>query len=199
VFASLPLHAAGEYTSSARRWECCSDYVVSSYIPTCTALLTARKAFKPVRIKDVRALLAGAPRPFEGPALQGAAIELRKISDFIPTEQCITLPASDDTVLDSKAGISTHTLLQKLPEASVLHLACHGKQFGDNPLESGFILRDAKITIAQLMPVPLPNAFLAFLSACETARTDQDQTDQVIHLAATMLFAGFKSVIGTMW
>jgi CHAT domain-containing protein len=29
--------------------------------------------------------------------------------------------------------------------------------------------------------------------------TVQNQSDQAIHLAATMLFAGFKSVIATMW
>jgi CHAT domain-containing protein len=37
------------------------------------------------------------------------------------------------------------------------------------------------------------------MSACETAKGDQKQPDQVVHLAAAMLFAGFQSVVGTMW
>lgn len=91
------------------------------------------------------------------------------------------------------------TALEKLPETSILHLASHGVQDHNNPLDSGFLLRDDKLTISQLMPLPLPHAFLAFLSACETAKGDGEQADQAVHLAATMLFAGFKSVVGTMW
>ena len=68
-----------------------------------------------------------------------------------------------------------------------------------NPLESGFIMRDDILTIAKLMPLSLPKAFFAFLSACETAKGHAGQPDQAIHLAATMLFIGFKSVIATMW
>lgn len=60
-------------------------------------------------------------------------------------------------------------------------------------------MKDRMLTVANLMALRLSDAFLAFLSACETAKGDSKQPDQAIHLAATMLFAGFKSVIGTMW
>lgn len=40
----------------------------------------------------------------------------------------------------------------------------------------------------------LPKAFLAFLSACDTAMGDEKQPDQAVHLASTMLFAGFSVV-----
>ena len=125
--------------------------------------------------------------------------ELEQICAVVPKEQRIDLPESDDPLLGRTFGMTSKTILQKLPEASVLHLASHGTQDSSNPLNSGFILRDKKLTISQLMPLPLPNAFLAFLSACETAKGDKEQADQVIHLASTMLFAGFKSVVGTMW
>ncbi len=65
----------------------------------------------------------------------------------------------------------------------------------NNPLDSGFIVRDSKLTISSLMQL----RFLAFLSACETAKGDKAQSNEAMHLAATMLFVGFKSVIGTMW
>jgi CHAT domain-containing protein len=68
-----------------------------------------------------------------------------------------------------------------------------------NPLESHFVLRDGPLSIEALMKVELPNAVFAFLSACETAKGDRDQPDQAVHLAASMLFCGFRSVIATMW
>ncbi|KAF9239427.1 hypothetical protein BU15DRAFT_61939 [Melanogaster broomeanus] len=43
------------------------------------------------------------------------------------------------------------------------------------------------------------NPEFAFLSACHTAVGDKSTPDEAIHLAAAMQFAGFKSVVGTMW
>ena len=62
-------------------------------------------------------------------------------------------------------------------------------------------MRDGALTVAQLMAAAasLPNALLAVLSACETARGDEHQPNRLVHLAAALLFAGFKSVVGTMW
>jgi hypothetical protein len=50
-----------------------------------------------------------------------------------------------------------------------------------------------------LIELKLDDAFLAFLSACETAKGDKKQPDQAMHLAAAMLFSGFKSIVATMW
>jgi CHAT domain-containing protein len=55
------------------------------------------------------------------------------------------------------------------------------------------------LPVSELMKLDLKGAFLAFLSACETAKGDRNQPDQAIHLAATMLFVGFKSVVASMW
>jgi CHAT domain-containing protein len=86
-----------------------------------------------------------------------------------------------------------------LPGADIVHLACHGLQVQEDPLNSGFCLGDGRLTVSRLMDVKLDRAFLAFLSACETAKGDKKQPDQAIHLAAAMLFCGFRSVIATMW
>ncbi|KAJ7256330.1 hypothetical protein C8J57DRAFT_1650781 [Mycena rebaudengoi] len=40
---------------------------------------------------------------------------------------------------------------------------------------------------------------LAFLSACETGKGDAKTPDEAMHLAASLLFAGFGGVIATMW
>jgi CHAT domain-containing protein len=83
--------------------------------------------------------------------------------------------------------------------ASIVHLACHGIQDTNDATQSGFCVGDGRLTIAKLMELKLDNAFLAFLSACDTAKGDQEQPDQTMHLAAAMLFSGFKSVVATMW
>lgn len=67
-------------------------------------------------------------------------------------------------------------------------------------------MRDRVLTLAELMRLKLPPGralFLAFLSAWETAKIDEsslfDPAGQNVNLAATALFVGFKSVVGTMW
>jgi CHAT domain-containing protein len=87
-----------------------------------------------------------------------------------------------------------------LPSATLVHIACHGLQNPGEPLESAFYLSDdGVISVSNIMELDLKGAYLAFLSACETAKGDRVQSDQAIHLAATMLFVGFKSVVATMW
>jgi CHAT domain-containing protein len=49
------------------------------------------------------------------------------------------------------------------------------------------------------MQLSLPQATLAYLSACQTAKGDQNVPDQAVHIAASMLFCGFRSIIGTLW
>ncbi len=144
-------------------------------------------------------LLAAVPRPYEGSYLKGAVKELKEVSSTMSPGIRISLPVEEDSLLDGEAGVSAATVLKHLLTADILHLACHGKQDNSSPLDSGFIMRDRKLTISELMTLNLPRAFLAFLSACETAKGDEKQSDEVIHLAASMLFTGFKSVVGTMW
>jgi CHAT domain-containing protein len=86
-----------------------------------------------------------------------------------------------------------------LQKAQLVHLACHGIQDSKQAMQSGFCLGDGRLTIARLMDLQLDKAFFAFLSACETARGDDAQPDQVIHLGAAMLFTGFQSVVATLW
>jgi CHAT domain-containing protein len=83
--------------------------------------------------------------------------------------------------------------------ADIVHLACHGVQDAKDALQSGFCLGDGRLTVAELMKLDLPSPFLAFLSACETAKGDRTLPDQTVHLAAAMLFCGFQNAIGTMW
>jgi CHAT domain-containing protein len=195
-FAFVPIHAAGNYADGTR--DCCADYVVSSYSPTVTALRNAQRRLRPVARGAVKILLGTAAAPEHVPGwapLPSVAAEVAAIRAAVPPETVLPLPREDEEA----GGVRVASVLGALPDATVLHLACHGYQDRRNPLASGFVLRDGVLTVARLMRVALPDAFLAFLSACETAKGDAGQPDQTVHLAAAMLFAGFKSVIATLW
>jgi CHAT domain-containing protein len=201
MFAFLPIHAAGIYSlNGARNFESCclSDYCVVSYTPTLGALLFSQGALD-VAQGDVRLLLAAAPEPFNSAALPAALEETILISNIVPSEALIpsTRVGTSESV---RNWVSTaEDVIQLVPNATILHLACHGIQDVSNPLDSGFLMHDRIMQVGDLIRLNLPNARLAFLSACETAQGDMERPDEALHLAATMLYAGFKSVIGTMW
>jgi CHAT domain-containing protein len=90
-------------------------------------------------------------------------------------------------------------LLACLPSANILHIACHGVQHATEPHKSHFCLSDGRLTVTELMEMDFKDACFAFLSACETAKGDRQYADEAVHLASTMLFAGFKSIVATMW
>jgi CHAT domain-containing protein len=108
--------------------------------------------------------------------------------------------ASAQVLLSSFPNTTSQLLRKHLLEtgAHVLHLACHGEQ-AESPLDSAFLLSDGMLSIQDLMTIHLTSGVLAFLSACQTARGSESQPDQAVHLAASMLFCGFRSVVGTMW
>jgi CHAT domain-containing protein len=169
--------------------------MVSSYTPTLTALhrlLQGQNAdFNDPGSGIPRVLLLAQPRLEGNLSLPNAQAELDVVRTLIPA-QCMT-NSRDQTEL------SIEEALQGAMAAHIFHLACHGHQDQEHPLKSGFDVRDGRLTIAQLMKISTPYAQLAYLSACESARVDTSRPDQILHLAATMIFIGFKSVIGTMW
>jgi len=118
--------------------------------------------------------------------------ELARIEKRVQDEYLVKLGISGSPT-------SMEKVLSHLPDASVVHFACHGTQDHTRPLESALLLADGGLKISTIMKSPLPNARLAFLSACETAKGDDNVPDEAIHIAATMLFAGFQGVVGTMW
>jgi CHAT domain-containing protein len=192
----LPIHAAGVYSRGSPQ-VCCSDYVVSSYTPTMSALHRARTNLTAIARESLVLLAAGAPETLTSlnmPFLYNVQAEIRDVSQ---------LARAMDHIEVLEYGHSSAAKFQEvaeaLPRADIVHLACHGVQDEEDPLSSGFCLGDGKLTVSELMDIKLEHASLAFLSACETAKGDKHQPDQTIHLAAAMLFCGFRSVVATMW
>ncbi|KAJ7930920.1 CHAT domain-containing protein, partial [Mycena leptocephala] len=189
-FAFLPLHAAGIYGEEVT--DCASDYVVSSYTPTLTALLNpAVDTSNP--FKTTAVIQPHAPKC---QALPGARAELEKIIARVPNQWLTPLTS---TTVD--------TARLHLQDSSIVHFACHGVQDLQDPLNSGLILSDGRLKVSEIMRRPeddhvldaKKSMSLAFLSACETAKGDNKMPDEAMHLAATLLFVGFRGVVATMW
>jgi CHAT domain-containing protein len=167
---------------------------VSSYTPTVTALWRAQRTTTVLKRDDVSFVLVAEKR-----ALQR---NLDTISGVDKEIDLVTAVAEQRGIKKIQRHVGSTTVAgtaAMMQGANLLHLACHGVQDGWDATQSGFCLGDGRLTIAKLMGLDLDNASLAFLSACQTATGDRKQPDQVMHLAAAMLFGGFKSVVATLW
>ena len=111
--------------------------------------------------------------------------------------QCIGPTTSLTCVQDQDATIAK--VAEELKATEFVHLACHRIVNQKRPFESGFALGDGLFKVENIMQYDLQNAQFAYLSACHMTARDKESPDEVIHLAAAMHFAGFRSVIGTMW
>ncbi|KAJ6506204.1 CHAT domain-containing protein [Mycena vitilis] len=125
--------------------------------------------------------------------------ELQKMEEIIPQTWLTSFGTYDSPA-------STQKVLEHLRSSSIMHFACHGVQDADNPLQSALLIGNDKLTVAQIMessgPLydkPSKDMGLAFLCACQTAMGDKKVPDEAMHLAASLLFAGFRSVVATMW
>lgn len=125
--------------------------------------------------------------------------ELQEIVSVVPPEDFIFLGNSDEPDFE---GVHTTVgnVIVKLPEATVLHLACHGTQSEEDPFKSGFILANGdRLTIEELMKIRFPKAYTAILSACHTSSNDVQQPDESINVASTLFHLGFSSIVASKW
>ncbi|KAJ7082497.1 CHAT domain-containing protein [Mycena epipterygia] len=186
-FAFLPIHAAGLYGPLLT--DCVSDYVVSSYTPTLSSLLDPpTQTASPFKMTAVIQ-----PTTDNYSDLPATVEELARIKQQVPSQWL--------TSLGDTTPATVNVALQHLQESSVVHFACHGTQDLQNPLETGLVLTDGRLKVSELMQgkSQKKSMTLAFLSACETAKGDDMVPDEAMHLAATLLFVGFRGVVATMW
>ncbi|KAJ7217603.1 TPR-like protein [Mycena rebaudengoi] len=182
--AFLPIHAAGVYGEDQTFGSKSSDYLISSYTPSLTALI---KGFRP---------------------LSESQAELQLLAEEIGCiQRCVEGKKVHLEWLDGE--MATIDEVQKgMKNSRWVHFACHGVQ-SDSPTESALLLAgSSRLTLSNIIQLNLPNAdlaflmqgiLLAFLSACQTTTGSQELQDESVHLTAGMLLAGYRGVIGTMW
>lgn len=191
--AFLPLHAAGQHETLSAG-ESVMDHVISSYTSTVYALRL---------IDDAHSVNAGAPQdhgrvlvveagavPGARP-LPGARLEAERIAELAPGVTSL-----------SGSGATRDAVLAALPGHDIVHFACHAVTEPRSPWLSRLVLRDhasAPLTANDLHVAHVPRGRLAYLSACDTARTTERLADEAVHIASALQLAGFRHVIGTLW
>jgi tetratricopeptide (TPR) repeat protein len=205
-FVFFPLHAAGIYALPANRRDVCvSDFVISSYTPTLGALLDARERPNAMLAEGSRILLVSQSNAPGLASLPMVSDEIARVTSIYGRKRVVSFgsapssmpPLDQSAILEPTASIEN--ISSALPDASVVHFACHAHQKRNDPLSSGFSLEDGLLTVYDIARVKVPRALFAFLSACDSAAGDEELPDEMVHLAGTMLFSGFRSVVGTMW
>jgi CHAT domain-containing protein len=194
--AFLPLHAAGIYHQTDPAMSIrASDFVVSSYTPSLSALIKPRNqrglttAPVPYNTNPHIAVISQPETSGQNP-LPFTTEEAALVAAHFPPKNVTHLTNSNATV---------DAVLDAMQKSEWVHLACHGTQDSVDPTTSAFLLADGRLELSRLMDTSLPRAELAVLSACQTAKGDEGLPDEAVHLAAGMLAAGYQSVIATMW
>jgi CHAT domain-containing protein len=168
-----------------------SEFVVSSYTPTLTALLTASEDLtsppSQPQLLVVAETSSYGQRPLPGTRKEHSSIE-EQTRNYVKLKSLSGTKATVEHVVE---GLKT---------ADWVHFACHGVQHTSQPMESALLLAGhSRLTLRNIMQLNLHHRDMAFLSACQTAMGDEKVPDEAVHLAAGMLAAGYRGVIATMW
>ncbi|TFK23747.1 hypothetical protein FA15DRAFT_705213 [Coprinopsis marcescibilis] len=192
VFSFLPIHAAGSYSKTDGPEDALFQYASSSYIYTTQDLISP----PPALTSDFKMVAVIEPMSGSGyNALPMTKVELEKIRAHIPAYDNLI-----EHIGKEKEATNLDDVLSNLKECSLAHFGCHGTQHPSNPLASALVLSGGRLTMERIIQkCQASNGCLAYLSACQTAKSDEERPDEALTLAATMLFAGFRGVVGTMW
>jgi hypothetical protein len=172
---TLPVHAAA------------LDRVVSSYIPSVRALRHARG----------RAPLTGAAldRMLVVPVTSAGRASLPAVKDEAESLRAL-FPGA--TIMSAEQA-TVARVAEALGRHPVVHFACHAETDAGVPARSALHLFDGPLTVVRLGRVGVPEAALAYLSACETASTSDPHAAEALHLASAFQAIGFRHVVASLW
>ncbi|KAJ7906078.1 CHAT domain-containing protein [Mycena leptocephala] len=190
-FTFLPIHAAGLYGKDSVFGSKLSDFVISSYTPSLTALIEGFRSQSKSE-KEPQLLLVAQPSAFGQTYIPGTQEEIDCIQSHASGKLSVLRLEEDNATIEN--------VQQSMRDSSWVHFACHGVQDASDPTKSALLLAGSQqLTLASIINLSLPHANLAFLSACQTATGDKKVQEESVHLAAGMLLAGYRGVIATMW
>ncbi|KAJ7466000.1 TPR-like protein [Mycena latifolia] len=187
--AFLPIHAAGLYGKDKDFGSKLSDFFISSYTPSLTALIEGFRA-RHDSGGGLQILTVAQPSAIGQGYIPGTLKEIDSI------RRLATIP-----ILSLERDLATIDSVQDgMSKSRWAHFACHGVQDIFNPTNSALLLAEnSRLMLSSIIQLSLPDTELAFLSACQTATGSTSLEDESVHLAAGMLLAGYRGVIGTMW
>jgi CHAT domain-containing protein len=168
------------------------------YVPS-AAMLPAMRSARVSRVSNARhEAVAFAPLPDELRASRGEALA---IASVFPGARSIIGPAATEAALR-----------RSLDESSVIHVATHGVMNARNPLFSRIELApsasskttdNGRLETHELLDMSIRSR-LVFLSGCETGAGEAwsssfDLGEDYTTLARSVLFAGARNVIASLW
>jgi len=191
----MPLHAAGRHTTTDD--DCTMKYVMSSYVPTAQSLASCRQ-----KINEIVSMITDDPVR----AVAFTMSQTPQLSDLdLVAEEFESLRIAAPNARQEVRTSSSHAL-QLLTTHQVAHFACHAEPDATDPSAGAIMMYDRandavdRLSVYALSQLDAPSAWLAYLSACQTADIQElDLMDEVIHIAAAFQVAGFPQVIGTLW
>ncbi|KAJ7115480.1 CHAT domain-containing protein, partial [Mycena epipterygia] len=188
--AFLPIHAAGLYGEDQAFGSKLSDFLISSYTPSLTALIQGSRPPSGSQA-DLKLLTVTQPSAYGQGYIPGTQEEIKSIEQHANGKVPILRLDQDMATIEN--------VQNSMKDYRWVHFACHGVQH-TSPTESALLLAgSSRLTLSKIIELSLPNADLAFLSACQTATGSHELQDESVHLTAGMLLAGYRGVIGTMW
>ena len=177
--------------------------MTSSYTPLIGALRHARRPSSKGPDRSLIVAMPTTPGLKRDLPLPYAAAEAAALRLHLPRPTVLVEPPVGDTPADPERLPTRSQVFAHLTEATIAHFSCHGHDNPVTPSRSRLLLHDHDtypLTVASLAPLELSHARLAYLSACSTAITqNQNLLDEAVHLAAGFQLAGFPHVIGTLW
>ncbi|KAJ7226975.1 CHAT domain-containing protein [Mycena pura] len=182
AFAQLPLHACPPLDQN--------DQFIHSYTATLESLLEAYNR-KPPNTSH-RLGIVGVTQTNSAGAnyLNGVQQEVEAICSVAKQNNKKCLTGGQATVDAVTAQLQT---------CSWLHLACYGKQDLLEPTKSCLLLYGGVLELETILRMPLSNAEVVFLSACQTAMGDGTLVNEAFHLGGGFIAAGFRGAVGTLW
>jgi CHAT domain-containing protein/tetratricopeptide (TPR) repeat protein len=194
----IPIHALE--LPSGERW---GDTVTIQYVPSASILCRL--------LSQVRS-----EQPCQSNALAGAttvAVAWSSAESLLPwaaREARSVAEILDGCVLEGQDA-TTQRVIEAIRNADYVHFACHGRYDGKNPLGWALQLAPDKsmesralsqpLTLAQIFEcVRFTRSPVVVLSACETGVAKVGRiNDDCLGLAAGFLYAGARTVVGTLW
>jgi hypothetical protein len=153
VFCSLPLHAMGPVRSEGSQKLYFSDFYITSYTPTLSALIESRKLDSHSFEKPSILLVA---QPDE--SMPSAWAEISSIQRLTTT---VTTLVSESA---TPSAVTKH-----LQDHRFAHFTCHGSLETGKPFDASFRLYNGeRLTLLEIIRSRLPSAEFAFLAACHT-------------------------------
>lgn len=94
---------------------------------------------------------------------------------------------------------ASHALaIARMPEARIVHIACHHRFDAAAPMQSALLLSGGDLTAQQILEMRLQSE-LVTLSACQSGVSELRPGDELIGTVRALLYSGARSVIVSLW